>query len=127
MINLRKILGKIVCKLTNKHSYPNGISQIICSRCGEYGEDRAYICSTCAEYHLLGTVCPKKNKTEVTFYEVNTIEFSTFKELKNKEIAKRNVDKQKSTLGYGLKGSFKPRSSHEKRLWDLSKKIEEED
>lgn len=42
-------------------------------------------------------------------------------------IARQNEERQKATMGYGLKSrNFKPRPAHEKRLFDLSKKPEEE-
>lgn len=38
-------------------------------------------------------------------------------------IARKNEERQKATLGYGLKSrNFRPRPAAEKRLWNMSKK-----
>jgi hypothetical protein len=47
--------------------------------------------------------------------------------LRNMEIAKRNQQRQQNTLGYGVRGKFKPRSHFEKTQWKLDKKPSEED
>ena len=36
-----KMFWRLVCKIKG-HSYPNGLNQILCSRCREYGLDRAF-------------------------------------------------------------------------------------
>jgi len=51
----------------------------------------------------------------------------TRRELEQGRIPKLNEDRRKATMGYGLKSrNFKPRPAYEKRLWNLSKKPEEE-
>jgi uncharacterized membrane protein len=48
--------------------------------------------------------------------------------IKYAQIAKQNEERQKATLGYGLKSrNFKPRPAFEKKLWDLSKKAQQEE
>lgn len=48
------------------------------------------------------------------------------KDLHTRKIAEKNVERQKSTLGYGLKSrNFKPRPAHEMRTFDIRKKPED--
>lgn len=47
------------------------------------------------------------------------------KEIKREAIRRKNVERRRSTLGHGLKSRhFKPRPAHEKRLWKLDEKAE---
>jgi len=48
------------------------------------------------------------------------------KEVKTSAIREANIQRRKDTLGYGLKGKFRPRPAHEKKLWRLDKKPEED-
>jgi len=55
-----------------------------------------------------------------------------FRELERQErqtaIVEKNQQRQKDTLGYGLKSrNFTPRPAYEKKLWNLQKKPEEDD
>jgi len=67
---------------------------------------------------------------EVTVPEnVTSMEFTTpsyrelTKMLRNRTIAKKNEERQKATMGYGLKPrNFKPRPHHEVKTWDLQAK-----
>ena len=59
----------------------------------------------------------KVNPTEVSRSIVKAINTQTIREA--------NIKRQQSTLGYGLKGKFRPRPAYEKRTWDLKKKAEE--
>lgn len=56
---------------------------------------------------------------------------SFLKDLKDTAIATKNVERRKNTLGYGIRGKFKPRPASEKKLWRLDKKppkkLEDED
>jgi len=46
------------------------------------------------------------------------------KSIKTQTIREANIKRQQSTLGYGLKGKFRPRPAHEKKTFDLRKKPE---
>jgi hypothetical protein len=49
------------------------------------------------------------------------------KVIRNAEIAQKNRERYKNTLGYGLNTkNFKPRGHFEKTQWDLSKKPNED-
>ena len=48
------------------------------------------------------------------------------KGVKLQAIREANIQRRKDTLGYGVKGKFRPRPAHEKRLWKLDKKPEED-
>lgn len=51
----------------------------------------------------------------------------TDKTMKIAAIAAKNRERQQNTLGFGLKSkNFKPRPSYEKRLYDLTKKPDEQ-
>lgn len=51
-----------------------------------------------------------------------------YRDIRNRRIAVKNQERQKSIMGYGLKsGNFKPRPAFEKSQWNLQKKPEEED
>lgn len=52
---------------------------------------------------------------------------SIAKSLKIARIREKNLERRRSTLGYGLRGKFKPRPAFEKRLYDLSKKPKDDD
>jgi hypothetical protein len=49
------------------------------------------------------------------------------KERYNRVIAEKNLERQRNTLGYGVRGKFKPRPHFEKAQWKLDKKAGEED
>lgn len=50
------------------------------------------------------------------------------KDIETMLIAKKNLERRQSTLGYGLPTrGFKPRSAHEKKLFKLEKKPDEND
>ena len=50
------------------------------------------------------------------------------KSLRQEQIRLRNQEKQRNTLGYGLKSrNFRPRPAWEKKNFDLSKKPQDED
>lgn len=49
---------------------------------------------------------------------------SIVKAINTQTIREANVKRQQSTLGYGLKGKFRPRPAHEKKTWDMKKKPE---
>lgn len=50
------------------------------------------------------------------------------KDARQERIAETNIRRQRSTLGYGLPTrGFKPRSAHEKKLFKLEKKPDEND
>lgn len=51
---------------------------------------------------------------------------SIVKAIKIQTIREANIKRQQSTLGYGLKGKFRPRPAHEKKTWDMKKKPEDE-
>jgi len=49
------------------------------------------------------------------------------KQLKIEAIAEKNLERQRSTLGYGLKSKFfKPRPAYEKKNWRLDKKPDDD-
>ena len=50
---------------------------------------------------------------------------SLVKAINTQMIREANIKRQQSTLGYGLKGKFRPRPAHEKKTWDMKKKPEE--
>jgi hypothetical protein len=49
------------------------------------------------------------------------------KNMRIRSIADRNRQRQQDTLGFGLRGKFKPRSHYEKSLWKLNKKAGDKD
>lgn len=68
---------------------------------------------------------------EIRDYHAHSVD-ELRKVARQRRIAKQNEERQKATLGYGLKPrNFKPRTAHEKRLCKLDKKppkkLEEED
>jgi len=66
--------------------------------------------------------CPR----DTNISETHEIARQIVKEFKVQNIRQKNIERQRSVLGYGLRGKFRPRPAHEKKTFDLRKKPEKD-
>jgi len=64
--------------------------------------------------------------TEQNFSSSREIARRIVKEMHIQDIRQRNIERQRSVLGYGLHGKFRPRPAHEKKTWKLHEKPEKD-
>jgi hypothetical protein len=64
------------------------------------------------------------NRGRPNFRSSHEIARQIVKEMHVQNVRERNIERQRSVLGYGLHGKFRPRPAHEKKTFDLRKKPE---
>jgi len=66
------------------------------------------------------------NRERLNFRSSHEIARQIVKERHVQDVRERNIERQRSALGYGLHGKFRPRPAHEKKTFDLRKKPEKD-
>jgi len=63
---------------------------------------------------------------EANFRSSHEVARRVVKDIHVQHVRERNIERQRSVLGYGLHGKFRPRPAHEKKTFDLRKKPEKD-
>jgi hypothetical protein len=66
------------------------------------------------------------NRERPNFRSSHEIAHQIVKEMHVQNVRERNIERQRSVLGFGLRGKFRPRPAAEKRLWKLHEKPDKE-